>query len=132
MYGVHLFICVILGGVTLVLLNPALLVLIVVQCAITVQVGRFQCQQAELLPIPLGSATSPMLVGEGGGGLSKFINGSIGRVRSFLPMFTGFLARLLRMGSSGSSSGHDTMVPLNSASTIRNAHSSLPVTPKKV
>lgn len=128
MYGVHLLICVISGGATAVLLNPVLLALTTAQCAITVQVGRYQCQQAELLPIPLGSIASPTLVGEGGS-LSKYINGSLGRVRSLLPMLTGLLARILRMGSS---SGHEMMVPLNSASTVRNTNFSLPVTPKKV
>lgn len=136
MYGIHLTICAIINGPSETINLPVLL-LLAAQCVITVQVGRLQCQEAELLPIPLNAniqgSDASMTPFEA---IWAFIIkgcGCLGRLRFCLPFLNGTIAKIINLcgGSKSESTMPPEVIPLTNVQTSSKVPS-IPVTPKEI
>jgi hypothetical protein len=101
LYGLYAILCLLEGGPK-VILNPTVIMLLIGSSIVATQIGRFSCQQVELLPIPLGAtitASAPI---------------PMARLRACLPMITGTIARIMSLVShkSGSSPDATSLIPL--------------------
>lgn len=113
LYILHGILCIGGGGGPSSVLNLPVLVILVICCIVTAQVGRHLCMQVELLPIPLGGPEVATTLRSGGllaGGLFST------RLRACLPLLTGTIARIMAWPSpqtpTRTSSGGNEAIPL--------------------
>lgn len=117
LYGIYALACALYGGIWSVV-NIPVIGLLSLCCVITTQVGRYSCQQIELLPIPLGMS---------GGAAAAVAAISVSatttsiynkRIRAYLPVVTGTIAKVINFFKRDAAPPASEIIPLQPLSLL--------------